>query len=225
MLSCFACPVRLFCSACSVLPVLSAYPTLPILLCLSCFACLVCLSCFYCPVLPVLFYLSVLFCISCFTCHVPACPDLAFMSWLSCQGSLVLPVPFLLPCSGCPVLAVLFCLSCSGCPVLAVLSWLSCPGCPVLAVLSWPYIDARARNYEREIKKRKCTSMKNRGARKRAIFYFCFFIKSTHLVPWSYPTFVLNIKSNSPRYSNYSSLCVDSVNAKLIFCFKIHKNF
>jgi hypothetical protein len=40
--------------------------------------------------------------------------------------------------------------------------------------------------------------------------------------PDSYPKFVLNIKSNLPRYSNYLSLCVDSVNAELIFCFKLY---
>jgi hypothetical protein len=39
----------------------------------------------------------------------------------------------------------------------------------------------------------------------------------------SYPKFVLNIKLNLPKYSNYLSLSVDSVNAELIFCFKLHK--
>jgi hypothetical protein len=51
-------------------------------------------------------------------------------------------------------------LSCSACPVLFCLS------CSVPPVLSWPYIDAQARNYERENKERKCTSAKNRGARR-----------------------------------------------------------
>ncbi len=50
------------------------------------------------------------------------------------------------------------------------------------------------------------------------IFYFCFFpSKGPTWSPDSYPKFVSNIKANSPRYSNYSSLCVDSVNAELIF--------
>jgi hypothetical protein len=35
--------------------------------------------------------------------------------------------------------------------------------------------------------------------------------------PDSYPKFISNIKSNSPRYSNYSSLCFDSVNVELFF--------
>jgi hypothetical protein len=52
---------------------------------------------------------------------------------------------FCLSCSACPVLPVLFRLFCSACPVLVSYS-----GYPVLAVLSWPYIDARARNYERK---------------------------------------------------------------------------
>jgi hypothetical protein len=43
------------------------------------------------------------------------------------------------------------------------------------------------------------------------------------LFPDSYPKFASNIKSNSQGYLNYSSLCVDSVNAELIFCFKLHK--
>ncbi len=30
------------------------------------------------------------------------------------------------------------------------------------------------------------------------------------------------MKLNSTRYTNYSSLCVDSVNAELIFCFKLY---
>ncbi len=110
-------PVRLSFSACPVRPVLSAYPTLsvlfglsclPILLCLSCFACLVCLSCFDCPVLPVLFCLFILFCLSCSTRHVPGFHVLAVLSWLSCQGSLVRPIQFLLSCSACSVLPVLF---------------------------------------------------------------------------------------------------------------------
>ncbi len=54
------------------------------------------------------------------------------------------------------------------------------------------------------------------------IFYFCFFsLKAPTWSPDSYLKFVSNIKSNLPRYSNYSSLCVDSVNAELIFCFKL----
>jgi hypothetical protein len=58
------------------------------------------------------------------------------------------------------------------------------------------------------------------------IFCFCFFSsKAPNRSPDSYPKFVLNIKSNSPRYSNYSSLCVDSVNVELIFCFKLHTIF
>ncbi len=57
------------------------------------------------------------------------------------------------------------------------------------------------------------------------IFDFCFFSsKAPTWSPDSYPKFVSNIKSNSPRYSIYSSLCVDSVNAELIFCFKLFKN-
>jgi hypothetical protein len=52
------------------------------------------------------------------------------------------------------------------------------------------------------------------------LFYF-----SSKAPIWShdsYPKFVSNIKSNSPRYSNYSSFCVDSINAELIFCLLIH---
>ncbi len=50
------------------------------------------------------------------------------------------------------------------------------------------------------------------------IFDFCFFSSKTPTwSPDSYPKFVSNIKSNSTRYSNYSSLCVDSVNAELFF--------
>jgi hypothetical protein len=57
------------------------------------------------------------------------------------------------------------------------------------------------------------------------IFDFCFFSsKAPTWSPDSYPKFVSNIKSNSPRYSNYSSLCVDSFNTELIFCFKLYKN-
>jgi hypothetical protein len=79
------------------------------------------------------------------------------MSWLSCLGSPVKAVLFYLSRCCCPVLAVLFCLSCSACPVLGVLSRLSCPG--------------RIQTHEHKItsakiKKRECTSAKNRGARK-----------------------------------------------------------
>jgi hypothetical protein len=50
------------------------------------------------------------------------------------------------------------------------------------------------------------------------IFDFCFFfIKAPTRCSDSYPKFVSNIKSNSPRYLNYSSLCVDSINVELIF--------
>ncbi len=50
------------------------------------------------------------------------------------------------------------------------------------------------------------------------IFDFCFFSsKALTRSPDSYPKFVSNVKSNSPRYSNYSSLCVDSVNVELFF--------
>jgi hypothetical protein len=50
------------------------------------------------------------------------------------------------------------------------------------------------------------------------IFDFFFFSsKAPTRSPDSYPKFVSNIKSNSPRYSNYSSLCVDSVNVELFF--------
>ncbi len=56
------------------------------------------------------------------------------------------------------------------------------------------------------------------------IFDFCFFpSKAPTWSPDLYPKFVSIIKSNPPRYSNYSSLCVDSVNAELIFCFKLIK--
>jgi hypothetical protein len=48
---------------------------------------------------------------------------------------------------------------------------------------------------------------------------------SSKYTPDSYPKIVLNIKSNSMRYSNYSSLCVDSVNEELMFCFKLYTNF
>ncbi len=51
------------------------------------------------------------------------------------------------------------------------------------------------------------------------IFYLFFSSKAPTWSPYSYPKFVSNIKSNSPRYSNYLSLGVDSVNAELIFCF------
>ncbi len=57
------------------------------------------------------------------------------------------------------------------------------------------------------------------------IFYSCFFSsKAPTWSPDSNPKFISNIKSNSPRYSNHLSLCVDSVNAELIFCFKLYKN-
>jgi hypothetical protein len=81
----FLLPVCLSCP-----PVLFRLSCLPILLYLSCFACLVFLSCFDCTVLPVLFCLSILLCVSCSARHVPACPVLAFMSWLSCPGCPVL---------------------------------------------------------------------------------------------------------------------------------------
>jgi hypothetical protein len=42
-------------------------------------------------------------------------------------------------------------------------------------------------------------------------------LKSTRLVHDSYPKFVSKRKSNLPRYSSYSSLCVDSVHAEVIF--------
>ncbi len=47
------------------------------------------------------------------------------------------------------------------------------------------------------------------------IFYFCFF--SSKAPTWSsdsYPKFVSNITSISPRYSHYSSLCIDSVDVE-----------
>ncbi len=56
------------------------------------------------------------------------------------------------------------------------------------------------------------------------IFYFFFSSKAANWSLDSYPKFVFNIISNSPRYSNYSALCVDSVNAELIFCFNLYKN-
>ncbi len=56
-------------------------------------------------------------------------------------------------------------------------------------------------------------------------FTSVFLSKAPTWSPESYPKFVLNIKSSSPRYSNYLSLCIDSVNAELIFCFKPHKNW
>ncbi len=57
-------------------------------------------------------------------------------------------------------------------------------------------------------------------------FWILFFFssKAPTWSPDSYPELVSNVKSNSLRYSNYSSLCVDSVNVKLIFCFKLYKN-
>jgi hypothetical protein len=142
----------LFCLFC--LPFLFCLSCLPILLCLSCFACLVCLSCFACPILSVRPVLPFLYCPSC--------------SWLSCPGFHVLALLSRQSCSICPVLAVLFGMSCSGCSVLAVWFCLSCSGCPVLAVLSWPYIDARARNYERENQEPQMyKSKKSRSANKR----------------------------------------------------------
>ncbi len=58
-------------------------------------------------------------------------------------------------------------------------------------------------------------------------FYFSFLYISKVPIwsPDSNPKFVMNKKSNSPRYSNYSSLCVDSVKAELIFSLKLHKTF
>jgi hypothetical protein len=59
------------------------------------------------------------------------------------------------------------------------------------------------------------------------IFSLLFFFssKAPTQSPDSYPKFVSNIKSNSPRYSNYSSLCVDSYKEEVIFCFKLHTNY
>ncbi len=104
-LSCSACPVRPSCSAC---------PVPPVLFCLSYFACP---PSFACPVLPALFCLSYSVRLSCSAYHV--------LSWLSCHGSLVLPILCCLSCSACSFLPVLFCLS---------FFWLSCSGCPVLIV-------------------------------------------------------------------------------------------
>ncbi len=56
------------------------------------------------------------------------------------------------------------------------------------------------------------------------LLLFFFPSKAPTWSPDSYPKFVYNIKVNLPRYSNYSSLCVDSVNAELIFCCKLYKN-
>ncbi len=69
-----------------------------------------------------------------------------------------------------------------------------------------------------------CDDYSLKGTLARDFLLFFFFIKSNRLVYDSYPQLVSNIKSNLPRYSNYSSLCVDSVNAELIFCFKLHKD-
>jgi hypothetical protein len=71
---------------------------------------------------------------------------LAFLSWPSCQGVLVLLVLFCLSHSGCPFLAVLF-YSCpiimavlyAGYPLLSDLPWLSYTTSPVLAALSWQF--------------------------------------------------------------------------------------
>jgi hypothetical protein len=52
------------------------------------------------------------------------------------------------------------------------------------------------------------------------IFYF-FSSKAPILSPDSYPKFILNLKSNSPRYSNYLSLCIDSVNILLQASYKL----
>jgi hypothetical protein len=63
-----------------------------------------------------------------------------------------------------------------------------------------------------------------KGTLARDFLLLFFSSKATTWSPDSYPKFISNIKSNSPRYSNYSALCVDSVNAELIFCFKLYKN-
>jgi hypothetical protein len=111
------------------------------------------------------------------------------LSWLSCHGSLVLPVPFWLSYT---VLAALFWLSYSCCPFLSVLSacpappvlfclpslpillCLSCFACPILPFCSvLPFLFCLPGLHEHEIasakiKDRKCTSVKNRGARNNA---------------------------------------------------------
>jgi hypothetical protein len=48
-------------------------------------------------------------------------------------------------------------------------------------------------------------------------FLTFFSSKAPTRSPVSYPKFVLNTKSNLPRYLNYSSLRVDSVNVELVF--------
>jgi hypothetical protein len=57
-------------------------------------------------------------------------------------------------------------------------------------------------------------------------FWLLFFFssKAPTWSPDSHPKFVSNINLNSLRYSNYSSLCVDWLNAELIFCFKLYEN-
>jgi hypothetical protein len=67
-----------------------------------------------------------------------------------------------------------------------------------------------------------CLSRNTLKVHLHEIFDFCFFSSKTPTwSPDSYPKFVSNLKSNSPRYSNYSSLCVDSVNAELNSCFML----
>ncbi len=48
-------------------------------------------------------------------------------------------------------------------------------------------------------------------------FWLFFSSKAPARSSDSYPKFVSTIKLNSPRYSNYSSLCFESVNVDLIF--------
>ncbi len=73
------------------MPVLFCLPSYssPVLFCLSCAVCSVLPLC---PVQPVLLCLSHSSCLSCSACHVSAFPVLIVLSWLSCQGSLVLGV-------------------------------------------------------------------------------------------------------------------------------------
>ncbi len=56
-------------------------------------------------------------------------------------------------------------------------------------------------------------------------FTSVFFFSSKAPTPDSYPNFVLDLKLNLLRYSNYLSFCIDSVNAELIFCIKLHKTY
>jgi hypothetical protein len=64
-----------------------------------------------------------------------------------------------------------------------------------------------------------------KGTLARNFWLLFFSSKAPSRSPNSCPKFVSTIKSNSQRYSNYSSLSVDSVNLELIFCFTLHTNF